>query len=159
MRLNNSLVLLFGIIPIIQGSTQGTKETIKQFKSEIKADSVAKKVDSLISINDSLNVQNDSLAGINSAIVGTFEKSANNLEYQASALKKDVQKLVNKPPDTVAVVRTKYVPTLGPVNKEAYWQRQREYTDSIAQHERDSIRWNKRGILRKLFGTGKKYMK
>lgn len=129
---------------------EGTKETIKKAVDSIKVQSALKAV-------DSVNYVADSLANLNSLTVSKLENGANDLPVLTRELKSNVDKLIHKQPDTIAVVKTQTLWKTVP--KTDYWERQRKYTDSLAKAKKDSIRWQNRGILRKIFGTGKKYMK
>ncbi|SDZ82044.1 hypothetical protein SAMN05192529_102130 [Arachidicoccus rhizosphaerae] len=149
--------LLLGIVfcfqPHLSSTGQGTKETIKKAVDSLRTDSVLKAV-------DSVNCVADSLAELNARVVSNLENVANDLPGKVKALKNNVDKLINKQPDTVAVVKvkTKYIPV---PDKADYWKRQREYTDSLAQAKRDSIdkAWKERGFIRKLFGIRPKKSK
>ena len=59
--------------------------------------------------------------------------------------------------DTIVVNNTKYRVLPHAIDKEAYWQRQREYTDSIAKAKNDSANWAHRGIFKKIFGPKKQH--
>jgi len=126
--------LLLGIVFCFQprltshAQGEGTKETIKKAVDSLRADSILKAV-------DSVNYVADSLASLNSLTVSNLENVASDLPGKVKELKSNVNKLINKQPDTIAVVKTQTL--WKTVSKPDYWRRQREYTDSLAKAKRD----------------------
>lgn len=117
-----------------------------------------KGIDTMAVISDSLVLAGDSIQNRVAGYATKSEKTSKSIPSKLSKLSEGVQALIdqNKVSERV-VYRTRDVSA--PVDKDYYFLRQRIYTDSLAEAKRDSIRWENRGLLRKIFGTGRKYMK